>query len=255
MNAPREIETLLHDAAEQVRVELAMPADVRRRIRMRRIGTVVISLSVVGGLILGTGLAIATWSRDPILPSQERDEHEIVVTREDPSLPEGCGVRRATEALLSFTDALSDGDLAALDGAFSREGIFRSVGIANPHGLTGEGTLDRAALMAYLELRVSRAESYRLTKAMVETAIGSPNPGGSGAVRVHFLATRTADDIDGTLEFRGWANLDCPAGDIYVMNLGPLHPSERVERWCPAAQPDSEDAVIACSENREGRRA
>lgn len=222
---------------------------------MRRIGIVAISLSLVAGLIVGGLLATDTWSRDPIPPSEEqRDEREIVVTRDDPSLPEGCGAREATEALLSFAEALSAGDLAALDESFSEGKIFKTVGIADPHGFTGEATLDRSALISYLEARLTQNETYRLTRTKVGAAMGAPNPEGSGAVRVDFLATRTADDIGEPLEFRGYANLDCPAGHIYVMNLGPLHPSEAIERWCPGSDSD-EDAVIACSPETGGKNS
>jgi hypothetical protein len=253
MNDSRQIDNLLRDAAERVRVERTMPAKVRRRIRMRRIGTAAISLSVVAGLIVGAVLATETWSPDPIPPSEERDGREIVVTREDPSLPEGCGVRQATEALLSFMEALSDGNLRALDRAFSREKIFQWVSIAAPHALTGEATADREAIMSYFESRVSQSESYRLTNVIVETEIR--NSRSIAAVQVSFLATRRANDIEGAPAFRGYAQLDCPSADIYAMHAGTPHPTEAIENWCPAQRPTTGDAVVACARGTGGKKS
>lgn len=179
------------------------------------------------------------------------EARKIVVTREDPSLP-GCGVRETTETLLSFMDALSQGDLATVDGAFSKADSFHYVGIADPHGLTGEATVDRAALLTYVESRMARGETYRLTNVMLDAEIESLDPQASAGVRVHFVTTRRAPDIDGTLVFRGWAQLDCPDGDISLMELWPLHPGEDAESWCSASDPD-EDAVIACSPEPGGK--
>jgi len=157
---------------------------------------------------------------------------------------------------LSFTDALSEGDLAAADGAFSKADSFFYVTFADPHGLTGEteAPVDREAVMTYLESRIARDESYRLTNVMLDAEIESRDPQASGGVRVHFVATRRATDIDGTLVFRGWAQLDCPDGDIYLMELWPLHPSEDIGTRCSATSPD-EDAVIACSQEPGGKRS
>lgn len=223
---------------------------------MRRIGAAAISLSVVAGLIVGAVLATETWSRDPIPPSQERDEREVVVTREDPSLPDGCGVRETTETLLSFTEGFSQGDLAAVDDAFSEADSFFYVGIAHPHGLTGEteAPVDRVAVMAYLESRMARSESYRLTSLMLDAEIKPRDPQARAGVRVHFVVTRRAEDIDSSLVFRGWAQLDCPAGDIYLMELWPLHPSEDIESWCSDSDSD-ENAVIACSPEPGGKKS
>jgi hypothetical protein len=199
------------------------------------------SLIILAGLAFGTKVAI-------------EDRGEIVVTDEDPSLPEGCGVRETTETLLSFTDAFSQGDLAEVDGALSKGDSFHYVVIADPHGLTGEATVDRAALMTYLESRMARNESYRLTNVLLDAEIESRDSQAGGGVRVHFVATRRATDIDGTLVFRGWAQLDCPDGDIYLVELWPLHPSEDIGTWCSAAGPD-EDVVSACSRESGGKRS
>jgi hypothetical protein len=254
MNDSREIEIRLRDAAEHLNVQPSIPPEVRRRIRMRRIGTVATSLTILAGLALGVGLAATTSSRNPIHPSQDEDRREIVVTHEDSSLPEGCGVRETTKTLLSFTDAFSQGDVAAVDAAFSRDDSFQWVGIGDPHGLTGEATADRAAVITYLKSRIARNESYRLMNVMVETEIEPRDPQVSDAVRIHFIAKRRATDIDGTLTFRGWAELDCPEGDISMMGFGRLHRSEDIQSWCSASDPD-EDAVIACSPGRGGKKS
>jgi hypothetical protein len=221
---------------------------------VRRISAVGASLIILAGLAFGTGLAIESWSEKPIPPSKDEDRGEIVVTDEDPSLPEGCGVRETTETLLSFTDAFSQGDPAAVDGALSKGDSFHYVVIADPHGLTGEATVDRVALMTYFKSRMARNESYRLKNVLLDAEIESRDPRASGGVRVHFVATRRATDIDGTLVFRGWAQLDCPDGDIYLVELWPLHPSEDIESWCSESGPD-EDVVSACSREPGGKRS
>jgi hypothetical protein len=220
---------------------------------VRRIGAIAASLIVLAGVAFGTRVAIESWSDKPTPPSVDEDRREIEVTREDASLPEGCGVRETTETLLSFTDGLSEGDPAAVDGAFSKADSFFYVTFADPHGLTGEATVDRVALMTYFESRIARGDSYRVTNVKLDAGIESRDPHARGGVRVHFVATRRATDIDGTLVFRGWAQLDCPDGDIYLMELGPLHPSEDIESWCSASNRDK-DAVIACSLEPGGKK-
>lgn len=253
MNDPRQVENLLRDAAERLRVERGMPAKVRRKIRIRRLGTAAVSLSAMAALIVGAVLVTGTWSPDPIPPSEEqRDEREIVVVREDPSLPEGCGVSGATEALLSFSEALSDGDLEALDRVFSKGKVFQAVNVREPHGLTGETTVDREAVMSYFASRVSQNESYRLTDVIIETEIW--NQRSIAALQVSFFAIREADDITGALPVRGAALLDCPAADIYGMSLLPPHPSEAIESWCPE-HPSTEGAVVACVRETGGKKS
>jgi len=258
MSDDRQIEDLLSGAAERVRVEKNMPAEVRRRIRIRRVGTAAISLSVVVGLITGGVLATGTWSPPSLPPSEERGEREesdapeIVVTRDDPSLPEGCGVQEAAEGLLSFTEAVSDGDLEALDEALSDEKTFGRVAIPGPDALTDEANIDRDAVMSYFESRFSHNESYRLAKVVVETEV--QNQRGT-ALQVSFFAVRQADDIEGAQRFRGEAGFDCPAGDIYGLVGGPPHPTEPIESWCPTEPPASADVVIACTRRADGKRS
>lgn len=230
-----------------------MPHSVRRT-RIRRAATAVI----VGGVIAGVGFALAALmqsrSHHTPPPSKDEDRRAIMVTRDDPSLPKNCGVRETARYVSSFTEGLSNGDLALLDRVFSEKDELRFVTIGDPHGLTGEASVNRAAVMRYLESRVERGESMRLTNVLVETVTEYGDPERFGqAVRVHLLVMRRANDISGVLPFRGWAEVTCPEGEIRLMDIGRLHPSEDVGSWCSAAGFDG-DATIACaSEERRPR--
>ena len=184
--------------------------------------------------------------------SEGSEEREIVVTREDPSLPEGCGVKRAAEGLLSFTEALSEGDLEALDGILSAENVFGRVAIPGPDALTDETNIDRQAVMSYFESRFSHNESLRLTNVVIETEVQSQR---GPTVVVSFFAIRRADDINGAQAFRGEATFVCPAGDILGLVGGPPHPTEPIESWCPTESPASADVVIACTRKADGKRS
>lgn len=184
--------------------------------------------------------------------SEDSEEREIVVTREDPSLPEGCGVKQAAEGLLSFTEALSEGNLEALDGILSDEPSFGRVAIPGPDALADETNIDRQAVMSYFESRFSHNESFRLTKVVIEGEVQYER---GPTVSVSFFATRRADDIDGAQAFRGEAGFDCPDGNIYGLVGGPPHPTEPIESWCPTEPPASADVVIACTRKADGKRS
>jgi hypothetical protein len=81
---------------------------------------------------------------------------------------------------------------------------------------------------------------------MVSPGIAGP-AFGSDVVRFDFLAARSAEDIDGPIEYRGWGGLRCDDQAIYLLNLGQLDPSENTD-WCPApASETTEDVVVACA--------
>jgi hypothetical protein len=175
-------------------------------------------------------------------------EQGIVVTREAQDLPEGCGVREVARVLVDLTDALSRGDVDATDSVFAPEKGFASVGVAHPGGLTGDATLDRESLTAYLQERIDQNESYDLRVVKVANDVGG-SPLGGEMVRFDLLAERSADDVGPTpVETRGWGELACPDKEIYLLNLGPVHPREDTDAWCPDTESGGgQSVVVACS--------
>lgn len=252
MNDDRHIERLLREAAEHIRITGHVPSRVRRGIRVRRLATAGTSLMIVCGLILGGVVAIRSFENDKDLPPS-KPAQEILVTRDALELPDGCGVRDSVEKLLSVTDALKAGDMDALDSSFAQENAFQAIGIGDPHGLTGEDSQDREALMRYLRDRINHDDSYRVMKA---TVVNQPGPGTypTEMVQVDFLAMRTADEIDGAIEYRGEAKLDCPSGRFTFVNLFHRPLGESIDTWCPPAPFGTPPgAVVACSQDASDR--
>lgn len=248
----RDIRALLESEAERA----PRPGGLRRAtVRQgfgRRIGVVTLPLLVVASVAW-----VAVASPFDAAPKPERDvvgsDPEIAITRDALDLPDGCGVRDSVSKLLSVTEAINEGDMEALEASFATGNHFSTVGISDPHGLTGPATMDREALMSYLLDRIDQGESYRVTKA---TVTNQPGPGTypTNMTRVDFLAMRTADDIDGALEYRGWAKVDCPSGRITMVNLGHRSLGESIDTWCPPAPfGTSSDVVIACSQDFSDR--
>lgn len=155
-------------------------------------------------------------------------------------------MREVAHTVLGLTQALAGGDLDRVDAAFSSGNLFQSVGVSEPSGHTGPETNDRASLSDYLRERISEHETYSISKVTVRNEITASGFDGD-VVRIDFLAIRKADDLEEPLAYRGWAEMDCPEKRIYLLNLGPLHPTENTDRWCPDTGASSEAVLIACS--------
>lgn len=197
---------------------------------------------------------------------------KVIVTSEDPSLPDGCDPRRAALLVSDFVDAFNRGDGAALSRIF-----FISEGPSPPDfsdssvypwswysvSEIGEGgkiesgftTYDQRDLLRYFARRHDRGERLRLLK------VGLTGPGmlgERGNVGFVFVLTRKAGDLeagmggpDGVAVGKGAMN--CSSRRIFAwsmdMRRGETRDSRAAARWL-CSNPSGwspGDTVIACA--------
>lgn len=197
---------------------------------------------------------------------------KIIVTSEDPSLPDGCSPRRAARLVSDFVGAFNRGDGAALSRIFfisegpsppdfSDASIYPwswySVSEIGNGGRIEAGftTYDQRDLLRYFARRHDRGEHLRLLK------VGLTGPGmlgERGNVGFVFVLTRKADDLeagmggpDGVVVGKGAMN--CSSRRIFAwsmdMRRGETRDSRAAARWLCSNPPgwNPGDAVIACA--------
>jgi hypothetical protein len=79
MTDHEHIERQLHDAAGEIRVGTSVPSKVRRRIKLRRLGTVATGLAVVAALAFGGSYAMGAFrSAAPVIDPAEDNRRSLV---------------------------------------------------------------------------------------------------------------------------------------------------------------------------------
>lgn len=197
---------------------------------------------------------------------------KIIVTSEDPSLPDGCEPRRAALLVSEFVDAFNRGDETDLSRIFfisegpsppdfSDSSIYPwswySVSEIGNRGRISEGftTYDQRDLLRYFARRHGRGERLRLLKVGL-TGLGML--GERGNVGFVFVLTRKADDLeagmggpDGVAVGKGAMN--CSSRRIFAWSMdmreGETRDSRDAARWLCSNPPgwSPGDAVIACA--------
>ena len=180
---------------------------------------------------------------------------EVVVTRDDTSLPSGCRPREVAGLVTTFFDAYNEGNRARLPDFFIEEhpeqpGLY---GSSEDRGGKGFGTHDQDELLRYFEKRHAHGERLELLQIDVEEEW---EPGIAGGT---FVITRRADDLEPGLggPWRvayGKAVVDCEAQRIVRWQMA----MEMAERGNPTFSPYSGpcdeptgwepgEAAIACA--------
>jgi hypothetical protein len=184
--------------------------------------------------------------------------NDIVVTRDSGALPSGCTPREAAELLVRFADAVSTGDMPALDLLFAVEDppgralepagtVFRWYSVSE--GRNGNrpwrhtAVYDRADLFAYFAERHRHGESWQVVGLDV-----APAGWIAGAAGVTYVIRRDADDLPPPLtRFAiGKGSIDCAAQRIFVWSMGQdvaesRPPCPLPADWSPGVP------IVACS--------
>ncbi len=197
---------------------------------------------------------------------------EVIVTGDDPALPEGCHPRQVAELVIDFVDAFNRGDTEALSRVFflsdgpsppdySQQDFYPwswyLVSEVDADGTVQNGfvTYDQAELMSYFEERHRQGERLRLLKvSLTQTGL----LGEEDNVGFVYVLTRDAEDLDPALGGPsriawGEAAVNCGNRRIYAWRMDMRAEDERSERdaadwlctdpprWRPGEQ------VVACT--------
>lgn len=193
----------------------------------------------------------------------------IRVTRNDGSLPRGCGPRSTAQRVIGFLDAFNRGDETALERVIADEDRFQwfsaavgglreasiyAIGARGVAGLPDAPPVsERPQLLRWLAKRQRAGERMRL----VDISVSHVRPHTWLPVDVHvagvqYVLQRVAPDIDrlrgANLLASGKGGLSCVDGDVLVWSMGvdPRRPPPR--KLCPRAAPIGTDArVTACT--------
>jgi hypothetical protein len=197
---------------------------------------------------------------------------EVIVTSDDPALPEGCHPRPVAELLIRFFDAFNQGRQEELSRSF-----FISEGPSPPDfsstgyrpwswyssTQTGEGgkvtrhftTSDQGELLRYFARRHQRGETMRLLKVSL-TQVGLLDR--ESNVGFVYVVTRKAPDLGPDLGgpariAYGKGSLNCENLRIFTWSMNMKTQEDRTEReaaaWLckdpPGWRPG--EAVVACT--------
>ena len=113
----------------------------------------------------------------------------IIVTRKDPSLPDGCRPRQVAGLVTSFFDAFNEGDQGRLARFFVAK-YPQSPGLFGGSASNGFSTYRRDDLLKYFARRHEHKERLQLLRMDVDEP-GWDRGVGEGA----FVITRHADDL------------------------------------------------------------
>lgn len=205
----------------------------------------------------------------------------IRVTRDDGSLPRGCGPRATARRVIAFLDAFNRGDTVALDRRIADERQFQwfSAGVRglrdasiDATGASGVTNLadappasERPQLLSWLTKRHRAGERMRLVD--IEVSHIRPQkwvPVDFDLAGVQYVLERKARDIDqlrgANRLASGKGGISCVDGAVLVwaMGLDPRRPPPR--NLCPRPAPLGEPRVTACtlhsapSQSRRKRR-
>jgi hypothetical protein len=201
-----------------------------------------------------------------------RPATKVLVTSEDPSLPDGCRPREIAELVLDFFDAFNRGDQERLSRLFfisegpsppdfSEEGYYPwswySVSEVGPGGRIEDGfvTYNQGELLRYFAERYGQREHLGLIKV---SATQAGLLGEEGNVGIVFVLTRDARDLEPGLGGPariaiGKGAINCASRKIFVWSMEMRAREDRSARqaagWLctdpPGWKPGS--AVVACA--------
>ena len=178
---------------------------------------------------------------------------EVIVTKDDPSLPAGCEPQQVAGLVTSFFKAFNEGNQKELSRFFVRQsptpGLY---GTSEDRGKSGFGTHKRSELLRYFAERHEHKERLRLLSVDVAKSF-RPN-----AVDISYALTRRADDFETRSDSSnrsaiGKAVIDCNKQMIIIWNMETLEQESLASGYEPCKDPSAgnpDKAVIACA--REG---
>jgi hypothetical protein len=216
----------------------------------------------------------ASSSADVVEPASTpvAEPTEVIVTSNDPSLPDGCHPRQVAELVVGFVDAFNSGDQARLSriffvsegpspSDFSESGYepwsWYSVSRIGTSGKIESGfvTYDQRELLRYFAKRHSRGERLRLLKlSLTQTGL----LGKEDNVGFVYVLTRKAQDLDPGLGgpariASGEGAVNCKNQRIFAWRMDMREEDQRSERdaadWLCADPPGWRpgEAVVACA--------
>jgi len=210
--------------------------------------------------MLGVMLAAAALVAAVSLASTSDVADPIVVTRDAQALPAGCAPRETALLLAHFADAVSAGDLDALDRLFAVEDppgralepagtVFRWYSVTEgragaPRPWRHVAFYDRADLFPYFAERHEQNERWTLVSVRVTPS------GTRGAAGISYTIRRTADDLPPWLNAlgSGKGGIDCTSGRVFVWSWGQNDTSVDVGSTCPRPRDWSPGAaILACT--------
>jgi hypothetical protein len=181
-------------------------------------------------------------------PPTQVEAREVIVTRDDPTLPGGCGPAETARLIMHFLDAYNSSDQELLADMFALYGD-RNRWFSDTRGEEVNFTARRqSSLLNYIAHR--RQQDDRLQLVAVEVADSSWH----GGVDIVFRLTRTANDLgpDGGERYvRGKGAIMCDLQKFMAWSMGtvpPHFPESDLSHVCPDP-PDGapENAVVACA--------
>jgi hypothetical protein len=191
---------------------------------------------------------------------------EVLVTRDDTSLPRGCRPWDVAGLLSTFLEAFNKGDQERLAMFFAVEPDLITPPWLYASSLE-RGEAFRAdtveELLAHFAERHNKQEKMRLVKVevgvqpayFVDEPVGSPRSAGSEDsiyAGITYILTREADDIGpGRLQMSGKAGINCETQTFYNWSMGVNGSFEGAPGPCGKLPPqwkrEEEDLVIACA--------
>jgi hypothetical protein len=164
---------------------------------------------------------------------------EVVVTRDDRSLPPACRPRDLALRIGDFLDAISRGDPASARFMAASGGWYSVTEGRARHFVA----YDRAKLAGYFARRHEHGERMRL----LELAVGFAN----GLGQIEFRVERRADDLRrlgvvGRVA-HGKGAVNCSTRQVVVWSMGMATRRQPDFVVCPRRRAAREDAVVACA--------
>lgn len=193
------------------------------------------------------------------MTSIQPEAKEVIVTRDERDLPEGCSPREAAQLMMRFLDVFNRGDedqfLQFFPPTFQWYSDGWRVGAdgisIDPNHLFVSRPGNRGDLPDYLTERHQQDDNLQLLKASVSEQ-------GQRNALVQFQLVREANDVEpgpgGNARYvNGIAVILCQNQKFFSMGMGIAPPDIQksdLARMCPEPQAGlTEDAAIACSES------
>ena len=209
----------------------------------------------VAFLLAGCGVVSPPGASPTPTTSSNQSAEDIIVTRDDSTLPAECSPHQVAELIVRFFDAFNRGDQEQLAGFFGSDFMWYSVTehSADRAEYRHFVTYNRDELPRYFAQRHEQHEHLRLLKLGVGQG-GDPR---GLTVGIAYLLTRQADDLKpgfgGPERLAGGKGaINCKEQTIYVWSMGINMVRENeplpIYAVCPtptAVTPTS--AVIACA--------
>jgi hypothetical protein len=204
---------------------------------VRRRTTALLACAVLGGCAAAAEDAPESRPREPAAPVAAAD---VLVTRDDRSLPGVCRPGRLAARIGDFLDAVSRGDPAAAHFVAPSGGWYSVTEGRARHFVA----YDRPKLSAYFARRHEHGERMRL----LELAVGFAN----GLGHIEFRVDRRADDLRrlgvvGTVA-HGKGAVNCTTREVVVWSMG-MPTDRRVPDFviCGPRRASRDAAVVACA--------